>query len=524
LLNELALKEARFRSIIDNAIDLVTVIDSTGNILFQSPSAVVVLGHQPNAMTGKNLKEFIQSSDHGALEKQLDQLFTRPDNVMVFESKWRDSRGHWISMESFGQKMGFDNLAVLNTRDITDRIRNATELELSRKQAESASQAKNMFLANMSHEIRTPLHAVLGMAEMLQETPLTQQQWRYVSAFKTASEHLLWLLNDLLDFSRIEANELKLEEAAIDIREVTKNLFDVMKPHARNKGLGYNLYIQDNFKHWRTADPQRLKQILFNLIGNAIKFTDRGSVTLSVSETTTGKLLFRVMDTGRGITDDQQEKIFNSFHQAHQSREIPQQGTGLGLAICKKLVNAMNGSIRVESIPGQGSCFYCELPLPLCSAPPYQTIIRDFHPSPSTPNLDQLDILVVDDSTMNRMVIREFLGDCGCNLDFCTNGFEALHKLEENSYNIVLMDIRMPGMDGIETTSLLRSRETTTLSDHPLVVIALTAGAEHEDRMAAMQAGCDDCLTKPVSKQSLLETIKHHMHGGPHPFSTSTSV
>jgi len=411
-------------------------------------------------------------------------------------------------LEGNGRTMDINpELIVINARDVTERRAMENELRDAKIHAEAANQAKSLFLANMSHEIRTPMHAILAMADLLSESPLSVVQQRHVAAFKNAGEHLLHLLNDLLDFSRIETGEVRLARTPFHLPQLVEAVFDLMWSQARNKNIALSYDIDVAIKPWRLGDPQRLRQVVVNLVNNAIKFTDDGEVTIRVSHLAEHRVLLEVIDSGEGIPENQQELIFESFVQGSTSVGERFGGAGLGLAICKRLVEAMGGHIGVESRSRVGSRFYCELGLTEIDEPAELLNQREIQSAVVAAKLPPASILVVDDSAMNRMVIDEFLRYSACTLDFAANGQEAIEKITLNHYDLVLMDMRMPVMDGLTAARLIRHREKEQRQQKRVVIVALTAGVVNQEREAALAAGCDDYLFKPVGKEELTRVL-----------------
>jgi CheY-like chemotaxis protein len=371
---------------------------------------------------------------------------------------------------------------------------------------ESANQARNLFLANMSHEIRTLVHAVLAMADMLAESSLSGEQLRHVSAFKGAGEQLLCLLNELLDFSRIEAGELQLVEVPFHLPQLVQTLCDLMGCQAKSKHLGLHCEIEAGIQPWHLGDPQRLQQVLLNLVSNAIKFTHQGEVTIRLCSTGEDEVLLSVSDTGEGIPADRHKLIFEPFSQGDASVAGRLGGTGLGLAICKRLVQAMDGQINVRSKPGEGSTFSCILKLKVIDESAERTTFTRPDRGAALAKLPKAHILVADDSAMSRMVVEEYLRQTDCRVEIACNGREAVEKISNRSFDMVLMDMRMPVMDGLSATRKIREHEQKQNVDQ-VPIIALTAGMDNHEREVVLEAGCSDYLAKPVGKEELMRVL-----------------
>jgi signal transduction histidine kinase/DNA-binding NarL/FixJ family response regulator len=391
----------------------------------------------------------------------------------------------------------------------------AEELDAAREEALRASQSKTDFLANMSHEIRTPLNAIIGMAQVLSETRLDTEQARYVNTFRRAGMVLLHLINDILDLTKVEAGKLELENATFDLRETLETSVDLMSFRARAKGLQIDFRVSNEVPELVVGDGIRLRQVLLNLLSNAVKFTEKGSVRLHVvpSRYSPGdhgerQLEFTVSDTGIGIPPEQLGRIFEKFGQATPGIAARYGGTGLGLNICRRLVEMMGGTIWVESQVGQGSHFHFTLPLhlPASGALPAESgSIVLVHP---------LKILLADDSPDNRMLVEAFLKKLPYRLTFAENGAEAFERFKSEHYDLVLIDMNMPVLDGHQAMQAMRAWEKE--HGRPRTpAIALTAYALKEDYQKSSEAGCDRHVTKPIDKDKLLRVIREVV-GEPH--------
>ncbi|QJB56705.1 ATP-binding protein [Pseudodesulfovibrio sp. zrk46] len=384
------------------------------------------------------------------------------------------------------------------------------EVRTAQKSAEVANLAKSRFLASMSHEIRTPMNAILGMADILWETELTKDQAKYVQVFRTAGESLLEILDDILDLSKIEAGHLTLESTSFSLSETVDKACNVVEPKAQQKGLEFSCFITPDVPDRLEGDPTRLRQILLNLLGNALKFTDSGTIHLLVEKTpnTTGRdvlIQFSVMDTGPGIPPDKLSSIFESFTQADSSTTRKFGGTGLGLAISKQLVQMMGGRIWAESSVGNGSTFLftaCFTPLSI-SAPSVSKTVAVTR----APELPTLNILMMEDSKYNAFVIQTYLQNSPCTLTVAENGEAGLELFHENQYDVVLMDIQMPEMDGYQATRAIRKWEAAQ-NLPPTPIIAMTAFAHPEDTEKCLAAGANDHVAKPVKKSTLFDRLR----------------
>lgn len=402
------------------------------------------------------------------------------------------------------------DVLLCNFTDITLRKKIEQELENARKASEAANEAKSTFLAIMSHEIRTPLNAIMGNLELLERTTLTAEQSNRLHAVTSSSSALLNIINDILDFSKVESGQMTIESIPFDLKEVAQQCIEMFAPMAQAKGLGIDLIVDDGLHARYMGDPTRIRQIIFNLVSNAIKFTEAGDVLLEVylqdDASSNSAIVLGVSDTGIGISAAQQATLFTTYSQADSSIARRYGGTGLGLALCRRLAELMHGSIQVKSAPGNGSTFIVTLPLQDAGTTATQELPTT---SAKTQQRAAMHVLVVDDHPANRKLLQLQLEALGCTANTFEDCGAAIATFSSQHYDLILTDLNMPGMDGFTFASYLRNRGVDT------PIIAVTAHASDRDQARSKEAGISTILIKPVLLEALRTTLAQIGNGVP---------
>ncbi len=526
------------------AIDGIFAVDEQGRVASFNHRFCEMWDISPDLFTndedefrnGCPLSTYLLKSDlPEALASLLESTYDEPDVVRRGEMSHGDRTFDYYTSPVSSDQNKFFGL-IWYFRDITDKkqaeLRQLQLLEELRKAKEEAEQAVNTkaaFLATMSHEIRTPINGVIGMTQLLAQTKVDPEQERYVRTIQVSGEMLLSVINDILDFSKIESGKLELENAPLDVRSLIYDIYDVQISKAKEKKLQFEVNMPENVPPFIIGDVTRLRQILLNLVSNAIKFTDHGSVQINVNLVTAEapkgdrpfQLLFSVTDTGIGISTEQIQRLFQPFAQATVSTSRKYGGTGLGLVICKKLVETMGGLIHVDSTPDQGSTFSFTITTQVAHPPhDYGTTHSLPRPENSPERLGDrlpLKILIAEDNLINQELAMAMLIKMGYQPDVVDNGLAVLETVQINHYDLLFLDVQMPEMDGLETATYLVNQwdELQTGYERP-TIIAMTASAMQGDREMCLRAGMDDYISKPIMMNSLQRTIEKWGLGSQH--------
>lgn len=522
ILNLTPLREAerRLRDVADAAGEYIWEVDASGHYTYVSDRVRDVLGYDSEALIGRHPFAWVPPEDVDQVRKQSEELVSRNAVFRDFEHRMirKDGEIIWLStngvpvLDTAGRLIGYRGAGL----DITARKRAEQELIREKEAALAADRAKSEFLAVMSHEIRTPLNSVLGFADLLTESELNESQREQIEMIRRSGDALLVLLNDILDFSRIESGKMPIQPTAVEIRSCLRDVVDLYRATAQAKGVGIEVRIEEEVPSTVCTDPGRLRQILLNLVGNAVKFTPSGSVTVSAkrgsSQNEDGRFPLRieVSDTGIGIPPDKIARLFKPFSQADSSTTRRFGGTGLGLAICKRLAELLGGDVSLLSSSPRGSTFALEIPLVTIPSLP-ENARQSSTGLPASGTMDDPStcrVLVVEDNPVNRMLAQRMLLSLGFSSDAAEDGLRGVEAHTRSPYDIIFMDLQMPEMDGVSAARRIRQLESEASGPRRRVyIIALTADAMSGDRDRCLEAGMDDYLSKPIRRADLSSAL-----------------
>lgn len=507
------IRKGRFyEAVVEDGSDIIFIVDFDGNIRYHNSAVRVSLGYRSRTLVGKNFFDFIHPDTVAGVRAQFKLSLRRAYTRQVeFQFLCKDKTYRFLEFNAINLKFK-ENVPglILDCRDITERKRDAEELVRLGK-------AKEQFLANISHEIRTPINGIAGMATLLSQSQTPDEQEMYLSAIRNSAENLKVIINDLLDLSAIESGKLKFEKIPFNLHDLLPTLLNTFTYQAREKKLELTCTVDKELNTLLLGDPVRLNQILINLISNAMKFTHSGSIHVTCSRERVQKnttwIKVEVADTGVGIPQEKLNTIFESFSQADASVTRKYGGTGLGLTIAKQLVELQNGSITVVSEENVGSKFTVRIPY----ARPLGNLRRKSgadEKKVAAIGPHALDVLLVEDNDINRLYAKSVLKNWNCRTETAENGLVAIEKLKVSSFDVILMDVQMPVMDGYDTTKAIRMMPEPLKS---IPIIALTANATHADVERCLAAGMNDYLPKPFAPDDLYRKLFEELKIKPSP-------
>jgi len=539
LVADLEKEVVRNRTFLNSSFDGIMLLDVEGNLIEANQSFANMLGYTIEELTNLSIYDIDVRWTREELQRGIQEF--KHKKSVIFETLHRRKDSSICNVEISANSVQLDDTIIqfCICRDVTQRKQTEIKLQQSKELAESANKAKSEFLANMSHEIRTPMNGVLGMAQLLTSTALTDEQKGFIQIILDSGDALLTIINDILDFSKIESGNLELEQKEFNIVDTVNSVCNLLSKQADDKRINLQCQINDDLPKNVIGDSSRLRQILINLVGNAIKFTKSGSIDMMISgkwitanpNQPTYEFKFAIADTGIGIENEQIHKLFRPFTQADASINRQFGGTGLGLAICKRLVELMQGTIWVESRDGvggnppsdwiseraknnsqgssQGSTFHFAIALPLGKQELIKRQVDAFSQLETNKERTLLKILLVEDNAFNQKVALLMLKKLGYKADAVENGQEAVNRLSEQAYDLIFMDIQMPIMDGRTATKIIR--ENSASKTKPWIV-ALTADALPEDKITCLDSGMNDYISKPVNIQEIVRSISEYQH------------
>ncbi|HEY0656276.1 MAG TPA: ATP-binding protein [Chryseosolibacter sp.] len=502
-LDQYVTKGSFYKAVVEDGSDLIFVVDYDGNICYHNSSVGETLGYKGKNLIGKNFFNYILPSALPAFKTKFKQSQKRAYTEKVeFQFLCADQSFRFLEFNAINlkHKEGLNGF-ILDCRDITQRKQDAEELVRLQK-------AKEQFLANISHEIRTPINGIAGMADLLSQNANAAEQETYLDAIRHSAENLKLIINDILDLAAIESGKFKFEKIGFNLTDLVPSLISTFAYQAKEKNITLDYSIEKKLNRILIGDPVRLNQVLINLISNAVKFTHSGTINVSCSidrlQKDTCWVRFEVADTGIGIPAEKLNTIFESFSQADASVTRKYGGSGLGLTIVKQLVELQNGKITVRSEENVGSTFIALVPYAIGKADTIFTSALASQKTQDSTLTRRLKVLLVEDNDINRLYAKSILKNWQCHVDIAENGLVAIEKVKSGDYDVVLMDIQMPVMDGYEATRTIRLLDA---SKRDVPIVALTANATKPDIERCLASGMNDYLSKPFTPDDLHRKI-----------------
>jgi len=507
-------------SVLNTQKELICRFTPDTTLTYVNDAYCRAFGKTREELLGMPFLDLVPESEHEQIRAHInklgaDKITTTYEHQVITQNsglRWQEWTDYIVSEEN-GKVTEFQSVGY----DITERKKAEEALHAAREEATAASRAKSQFLANMSHEIRTPLSSVIGFISLMRTTPLNETQENYLNHAKVSAQTLLGIINNILDLSRIEAGKLELDPVISEIPAVCKEALDIIHYQAEARELDLTFSYQSQAPAHALVDPLRLKQVLVNLLANAVKFTDEGEVELKVTfeeiSSDKGRFTFTVNDTGIGISEEEQKRLFKAFTQADNSISRKYGGTGLGLTISNLLAEMMGSHIELSSEPGKGSTFFFTIETT------FEHKEKDKKAADATPSIIVLQsdhppvVLLVEDDQMNREVYSEMITRIipEALVREATNGQEAIDLIEAEKVDFVFMDLTMPGMDGFEATRAIRRHEKEQGTQKSMPIVALTVGSLRDNKDKCLEAGMDDFLTKPIDNAQLREVLVKHL-------------
>jgi len=496
----------------DDAVGGIAIANTDHVLVYANPAFCRMLGYEDEELVGMRIDELTAKSEQPARHVEAEKLLTEEISQYITDRVYLSKTGEEILLSvSVSMIKGLDGkqLSLGHFRDVRDERKAQHDLRTALVKSKEATRLKSEFLANMSHEIRTPLNGVIGMAQVLSYSKLDSQQAEHLAIIRESSTNLLSLLNDILDLSKVEAGKVEITPVETDVRHKLNRLFKLHEPVAKEKGLAFDLVVHPAVPSRLQLDPVRMRQCVTNLISNAIKFTKAGRIVVAVTSRPVGadhEVTVHVSDSGIGISPEQIAKIFDSFQQADGSTTRSFGGTGLGLTITRKLARLMGGDLSVVSEPGRGSVFTLRFMAKASGAMSRSQDVTNINREDETHSLNfgEKTVLIVDDNVVNRQVARTFLKAYGFRTIEAVDGIEAVAKAKEQEVDLILMDIHMPRLDGVNAARQIRDSNAFNAT---VPIVALTADAMSGDREKYLGLGMNGYVAKPINERELLSTV-----------------